>query len=177
ATQGVERDLELSHRAAHDPLTGLTNRFEFERRSSECVERYRHIQRPATLLLIDLDRFKEVNDTGGHAAGDEVLRHVARLLTSVVRGSDVVSRLGGDEFAILLTHSDPAHAELMGHKVLRAVSELGVTWNGTTHTVGASIGAASLREGLANFADWVAAADRACYEAKRAGRGQMRVTA
>jgi diguanylate cyclase len=177
ATEGMERDRELSHRAAHDPLTGLTNRFEFERRLSECVERYRHIQRPATLLLIDLDRFKVVNDTGGHAAGDEVLRRVAQLLTSIVRDSHAVSRLGGDEFAILLTHSDPAHAELVGSKVLRAVAELSVTWNGTVYTVGASIGAASLRQGLANFADWVAAADRACYEAKRAGRGQMRVAA
>jgi diguanylate cyclase len=177
ATQGMARDRELSHRAAHDPLTGLTNRFEFERRLNECVERYRHIQRPATLLLIDLDRFKVVNDTGGHAAGDEVLRRVAQLLTSIVRDSHAVSRLGGDEFAILLTHSDPAHAQLVGSKVLRAVADLSVTWNGTVYTVGASIGAASLRQGLANFADWVAAADRACYEAKRAGRGQMRVAA
>jgi diguanylate cyclase (GGDEF)-like protein/PAS domain S-box-containing protein len=177
ATEDVERDRELSHRAAHDPLTGLTNRFEFERRLSECVERYRHIQRPATLLLIDLDRFKAVNDTGGHAAGDEVLRRVAQVLTSIIRDSDAVSRLGGDEFAILLTHSDPAHAELVGLKVLRAVTELRVTWNGAVYTVGASIGAASLRPGLATFADWAAAADRACYEAKRAGRGQMRVAA
>lgn len=177
ATEGMARDRELSHRAAHDPLTGLTNRFEFERRLNECVERYRHIQRPATLLLIDLDRFKVVNDTGGHAAGDEVLRRVAQLLTSIVRDSHAVSRLGGDEFAILLTHSDPAHAQLVGSKVLRAVADLSVTWNGTVYTVGASIGAASLRQGFANFADWVAAADRACYEAKRAGRGQMRVAA
>jgi diguanylate cyclase len=177
ATESMARDLELSHRAAHDPLTGLTNRFEFDRRLGECVERYRLIQRSATLLLIDLDRFKAVNDTSGHAAGDEVLRRVAQVLTAVVRDSDTVSRLGGDEFAILLTHSDPARAELVGAKVLRSVAELSVEWNGTSHTVGASIGAASLRPGLDNRVEWVAAADRACYEAKRAGRGQMRVTA
>jgi diguanylate cyclase len=88
-----------------------------------------------------------------------------------------VSRLGGDEFAILLTHSDPARAELVGAKVLRSVAELSVEWSGTSHTVGASIGAASLRPGLDNLAEWLAAADRACYEAKRAGRGQMRVAA
>jgi diguanylate cyclase (GGDEF)-like protein len=177
ATESMERDLELSHRAAHDPLTGLTNRFEFDRRLGECVERYRLIQRSATLLLIDLDRFKAVNDTSGHAAGDEVLRRVAQALTAVVRDSDTVSRLGGDEFAILLTHSDPAHAELVGAKVLRSVAELSVEWNGMSHTVGASIGAASLRPGRDNRSEWVAAADRACYEAKRAGRGQMRVAA
>jgi diguanylate cyclase (GGDEF)-like protein/PAS domain S-box-containing protein len=177
ATESMARDRELSHRAAHDPLTGLTNRFEFERRLDECVERYRHIQRPATLLLIDLDRFKEVNDTSGHAAGDEVLRRVAQTLTSVVRDSDTVSRLGGDEFAILLPHSDPGRAETVGAKVLRAVADLSVEWNGTKHSVGASIGAASLRPGLGNRAEWVAAADRCCYEAKRAGRGQMRVVA
>ena len=177
ATESMARDRELSHRAAHDPLTGLTNRFEFERRLDECVERYRHIQRPATLLLIDLDRFKAVNDTSGHAAGDEVLRRVAKVLTGAVRDSDTVSRLGGDEFAILLTHSDPERAEAVGTKVLRAVADLSVEWNGTNHSVGASIGAASLRPGLGNRTEWVAAADRACYEAKRAGRGQMRVAA
>ncbi len=177
ATENMKRDLELSHRAAHDPLTGLTNRFEFERRLDECVERYRHIQRPAMLLLIDLDRFKAVNDTSGHAAGDEVLRRVAQTLISAVRDSDTVSRLGGDEFAILLTHSDPARAEIVGAKVLRAVADLSVEWNGTKHTVGASIGAASLRPELSTRAEWVAAADRCCYEAKRAGRGQMRVAA
>jgi len=177
ATESMERDRELTHRAAHDPLTGLTNRFEFERRLNECVERYKHIQRPATLLLIDLDRFKAVNDTSGHAAGDEVLRLVAKTLTSVVRDADTVSRLGGDEFAILLTHSDPERAEIVGAKVLRAVADLSVEWNGVHHTVGASIGAASLRPGLGDLAEWVAAADRCCYEAKRAGRGQMRVAA
>jgi diguanylate cyclase (GGDEF)-like protein/PAS domain S-box-containing protein len=177
ATESMARDRELSHRAAHDLLTGLTNRFEFERRLDECVERYRHIQRPAMLLLIDLDRFKAVNDTSGHAAGDEVLRRVAQTLTSAVRDSDTVSRLGGDEFAILLTHSDPGRAEIVGAKVLRAVAELSVEWNGTKHTVGASIGAASLRPELSTRAEWVAAADRCCYEAKRAGRGQMRVAA
>jgi diguanylate cyclase (GGDEF)-like protein len=133
--------------------------------------------RPATLLLIDLDRFKAVNDTSAHAAGDEVLRRVAQTLTALVRDSDTVSRLGGDEFAILLTHSDPARAEVAGAKVLRAVADLSVEWNGTSHSVGASIGAASLRPGLANLTEWVAAADRACYEAKRAARGQMRVAA
>ena len=173
----MARDRELSHRAAHDPLTGLTNRFEFERRLDECVERYRHIQRPAMLLLIDLDRFKAVNDTSGHAAGDEVLRRVAQTLVSAVRDSDTVSRLGGDEFAILLTHSDPGRAEIVGAKVLRAVADLSVEWNGTKHTVGASIGAASLRPELSTRVEWVAAADRCCYEAKRAGRGQMRVAA
>jgi diguanylate cyclase (GGDEF)-like protein/PAS domain S-box-containing protein len=177
ATAIVERERELSHRAAHDPLTGLTNRFEFERRLAECFERHRHIDRISTLLLIDLDRFKAVNDTSGHAAGDEVLRRVARTLSGVVRDSDTVSRLGGDEFALLVTHTDPGRAELVGAKVLRAVAELSVDWNGARHSVGASIGIASLTAGIAGVSEWIAAADRACYEAKRAGRGQMRIAA
>jgi diguanylate cyclase (GGDEF)-like protein/PAS domain S-box-containing protein len=177
ATAGVERDLELNRRASQDPLTGLTNRFELERHLSECFERYRHIQRAATLLLIDLDRFKQVNDTGGHAAGDEVLRQVARTLVATVRDSDIVCRLGGDEFAILLTRSDPTRADLVGGKVLRAISALTVDVDGRRHTVGASIGAASLGPGISNLEEWVAAADGACYEAKRAGRGQMRIVA
>ena len=177
ATAAVERDFELNRRATHDPLTGLTNRFELERQLSDSFERYRYIQRPATLLLIDLDRFKQVNDTGGHAAGDEVLRQVAQALTVAVRDSDMVSRIGGDEFAILLTHSDPERARRVGEKVLRAVSDLTVEVDGRRHSVGASIGAASLGPGIANLEEWVAAADRACYEAKHAGRGQMRVVA
>lgn len=177
ATAGVERDRELSHRAAHDSLTGLINRFEFERRLAECYERYRHLERPATVLLIDLDRFKEVNDTGGHAAGDEVLRHVATTLASLVRDSDLVSRLGGDEFGILLPYSDPWRIELLGAKILRAICELTIQWSGATHGVGASIGVAPLVPGIGSVTDWIGAADRACYEAKRAGRGQMRIAA
>jgi diguanylate cyclase (GGDEF)-like protein len=177
ATAAVARDRELKHRAAHDPLTGLTNRFELERQLGECFERYRHIQRPATLMLIDLDRFKEVNDTSGHAAGDEVLRRVAQTLTAAVRDYETLARLGGDEFAILLSHSDSTRAELVGAKVLHAIAELTVTWNGTEHRVGASIGAALLSPGMTTVAEWIAAADRACYEAKRSGRGQIRVAA
>jgi diguanylate cyclase len=177
ATAVVERERELSHRAAHDPLTGLTNRFEFERRLSECFERYQHIDRTATLLLMDLDRFKAVNDTGGHAAGDEVLRRVAQALVAAVRESDSVARFGGDEFALLITHSDPARAELVGAKVLRAIAELVVDCNGMSYTVGASIGIASLSHSIGSVSEWIAAADRACYDAKRAGRGQMRIAA
>ncbi|HVW69159.1 MAG TPA: diguanylate cyclase, partial [Steroidobacteraceae bacterium] len=176
ATEGFEHDRELHHRAAHDPLTGLTNRFEFERVLTECLNGYRYIERPATLLLIDLDRFKEVNDRGGHAAGDEMLRRVARELTSVVRESDTVARIGGDEFAILLTQFDPTRrAEQIGARLLRAIAELTVTWDGARYNVGASVGAASLGPHIEDVAGWVEAADRACYDAKRAGRGQMRV--
>lgn len=177
ATADVERDRVLSHRAAHDPLTGLNNRFELERRLGECIERYRLVERPATLLLIDLDRFKEVNDTGGHAAGDEVLRRVAQTLTAIVRDSGIVTRLGGDEFAIVLTRADPRRTELVGRRILRSISALVVDWNGSSHSVGSSIGAAALGPKIGNPAEWIAVADRACYEAKRAGRGQMRVAA
>ena len=177
ATAGVERDRELNHRAAHDPLTGLANRFELDRRLSECFDRYRYMERPATLLLIDLDRFKAVNDSGGHGAGDEVLRRVAQALKAVVRDSDTVARIGGDEFAILLSHADPERTEAIGVKVLRAISDLVVPWNGASYTVGASIGAACLRPGMNTVAGWIAAADAACYDAKRAGRGQIRVAA
>jgi diguanylate cyclase len=135
------------------------------------------MERPATLLLIDLDRFKAVNDSGGHGAGDEVLRRVAQALKAVVRDSDTVARIGGDEFAALLSHADPARTEAIGAKVLRAISDLVVPWDGANYTVGASIGAACLRPGMNTVAGWIAAADAACYDAKRAGRGQIRVAA
>lgn len=95
ATTLCERDREPSHRATHDVLTGLSNRFEFERRASELFERARHVDRGATLLLVDLNWFKTVNDGGGHAAGDAVLRRVGEVLMSTVRHSDTVARIGG----------------------------------------------------------------------------------
>ena len=175
ATSLRERDRELSHRATHDVLTGLANRFEFERRAGEVFERARHVDRGATLLVVDLDWFKTVNDSGGHAAGDAVLRRVGEVLMSTVRHSDTVARIGGDEFAVLLDRCGTDRAQAIARQILRALNPLSVAWNGATHTVGASVGLATILKSYEDAAAWITAADRACYEAKRDGRGQSRV--
>ncbi len=175
ATGIRERDRELSHRATHDVLTGLVNRFEFERRAREVFERARHVDRGATLLVVDLDRFKTVNDSGGHAAGDAVLRRVGEVLMSSVRHSDTVARIGGDEFAVLLDRCGTDRAQAIASQILRALNPLAVEWNGATHTIGASVGLATILKSHADAAAWMTAADQACYEAKRDGRGQSRV--
>jgi diguanylate cyclase (GGDEF)-like protein len=174
ATADYERDRKLSHLASHDILTGLCNRFEFERRLQALFERAKVLILPATLLVVDLDRFKAVNDGGGHAAGDAVLRRVAEVLTSVVRNTDTVARVGGDEFAIVLEKATPERARAVAQQILRALNPLQFEWDGIAFSVGASVGVATIAAEYHNIAAWLAAADGACYEAKRAQRGQIR---
>ena len=170
-----EREREIGHRATHDVLTGLANRFEFQRRAKIAFQHARTLAYPAAMIAIDLDRFKAVNDGGGHAAGDAILRKVAELLKSAIRSSDAVARLGGDEFAIILENCGPVRSAALVKKILRSLNPLETDWDGTTYIIGASLGVAMLDADCADEAAWLAAADRACYEAKRDGRGQMRV--
>jgi diguanylate cyclase (GGDEF)-like protein/PAS domain S-box-containing protein len=175
ATARYTRERELSHRATHDGLTGLANRVELERRARECFKRARHLDRPAAVLMIDLDGFKEVNDHGGHAAGDAMLCAVANALRTAagMRETAVVARFGGDEFAVLLEGCDTPRALTVSRKILGAVQDIRLEWNGTVYSIGASIGAAATSPSFTSVRDWIAAADAACYQAKRSGRGQI----
>jgi diguanylate cyclase (GGDEF)-like protein len=105
-SQEVIRD-----RALHDPLTGLNNRMEFQEHLREAFLKSGHLNHPAAVITVDLDRFKAVNDTGGHAASDAILRQVADACRGVVRGSGTVARLGGDEFAVILENCGAANAD------------------------------------------------------------------
>jgi diguanylate cyclase (GGDEF)-like protein/PAS domain S-box-containing protein len=174
ASADVERTRELRHRATYDPLTGLVNRAEFDQRLRKAFRKAQELDRPAALVAIDLDRFKAVNDTAGHAAGDAVLRRVAEICRMHVRSSDTVARLGGDEFAILLGNCKASYVEAACQKILRALNPLEVEWEGTRCSVGASIGVASVTSSMASESDWLEAADKACYQAKSHGRGQVR---
>jgi diguanylate cyclase (GGDEF)-like protein/PAS domain S-box-containing protein len=174
ATEEYERDRRLSHLATHDVLTGACNRFEFERRLQMLFDRARLLILPATVLAVDLDRFKAVNDGGGHAAGDAVLRRVAEVLRENIRSKDTVARLGGDEFAIMLEKATPERARAVAFQIQRSLNPLLVEWHGQTFTIGASLGVATITNGYESIAAWMAAADAACYEAKRAQRGQVR---
>ncbi len=174
ATETYERDRRLSHLATHDVLTGACNRFEFERRLQVLFDRARLLILPATLVAVDLDRFKAVNDLGGHAAGDAVLRCVVAVLRENIRPQDTVARLGGDEFAVVLEKVTPERARAVALQIQQALNPLEVEWNRTTYSIGASLGVAAITNGYESTADWMAAADAACYEAKRAQRGQIR---
>jgi diguanylate cyclase len=164
------------YRATRDPLTGLSNRAEFEERLRTVFEKARHLDRPAAAMAIDLDRFKAVNDAGGHVAGDAVLCKVAEACRLGVRLSDIVGRLGGDEFAIILDNCPEDRAIDIGQQLLRALNPMEFEWKGSRYSIGASIGVAMNRD-MADEKSWLAAADKACYIAKRDGRGLLRIAA
>ena len=164
---------ELAHQAFHDPLTGLANRALFSDRLAHAVELQERDFRPLALLFVDLDDFKTVNDSLGHAAGDELLRSVAERLRGCVRTADTVVRLGGDEFAVLL-ESAQEPPEIVGDRILDALRHPFAV-SGHIRTVGASVGvvvADPTEPGLT--ADRLLyRADTAMYTAKRRGKGQL----
>jgi diguanylate cyclase (GGDEF)-like protein/PAS domain S-box-containing protein len=168
---------QLSWSASHDELTGLVNRREFELRLGEEVGE-RADAEPAAALFIDLDRFKAVNDSSGHAAGDVLLKNIAAILLTRARAHDTVARIGGDEFAVLLRGCDPRAAERIAASICARVAEHRLEWGSGVQaqslSVGASIGIVAIDATFANVKDVLRAADEACYEAKRAGRGTVR---
>jgi len=147
-----------------DPLTGLGNRRSFDQRISEEVARCRRNHLPLSLVMLDLDRFKQINDEHGHPAGDAVLREVGRVLRSRMRAGEVAARIGGDEFAVLLPSADRAGAEAFAEWIERALARLDLGDLG--FTVSGSLGCAQLGDG--GTASLVRDADRALYRAKRA---------
>jgi diguanylate cyclase (GGDEF)-like protein len=160
--------------AEHDSLTGLFNRRIFMRRFEE-ARNDPVTARNLAVLFLDLDRFKAVNDTFGHKAGDELLRTVAHRLVKTVRDGDTVARLGGDEFAILITASDPAFAaKCLGKRLLRAFAEP-VVIEGQVLSIGSSIGVATTARDQGDAATFVHQADLALYAAKSEGKGRLRL--
>ena len=174
ATFEVDRARDLQHRALHDALTGLSNRADFDQRLRTVYGKRQHLDRPAVLMVIDLDRFKHVNDVAGHAAGDAVLCQVAAVCRSKVRSSDTVARFGGDEFAIILDNCVEERAQHIARQLLRALNPLEIEWEGSSYAIGASIGLAMYTPDTLDEKAWLKAADDACYVAKREGRGQLR---
>ena len=162
----------LSHQATHDALTGLRNRVEFEGRLREAIdERSRGI--PFVLMYFDLDQFKVVNDTCGHAAGDELIKQVAWLARERMRDGDVLARLGGDEFGALVRNCSPEHGLQLAERIRQEVADLRFHWKDRMFAVSASIGVASLGETLPSVEEALAAVDQACYLAKENGRNRV----
>ena len=159
--------------ATHDALTGLVNRQEFEDRVDAALATARNSAKRHALLFMDLDRFKVVNDTAGHGAGDLLLKQVSTLFQEQLRESDTLARLGGDEFGVLLDSCPLYRAERIAADLLDAVRDFRFKWDSRTFTVGVSIGLAVIDEGSGSRADIFRAADTACYAAKEQGRNRV----
>ncbi|TIV22327.1 MAG: PAS domain S-box protein, partial [Mesorhizobium sp.] len=157
---------QLAYAAAHDALTGLANRSSFMRTMEELVDQCRLNGGEHQFMFVDLDHFKAVNDTGGHAAGDALLRRVADTLRNVLGPEEIVARLGGDEFAIILKSGDAARGPIAARSIIDAIRNLNFSWDGRPHSIGASIGLAPIRAGCGEVDEIIARADAACYDAK-----------
>ena len=164
----------LSSQAVTDTLTGLANRRQFEVFLEEHVNEARRYGPPLSLLVLDLDHFKRVNDQLGHLAGDEVLRAVSDALTGIARDSDLVARYGGEEFAVVLPQTDAAGAEAAAERCRTAIDVLVTTWDEEPVRVTASVGVATYNVRLHESAkDLFADVDGAVYAAKVTGRNRV----
>lgn len=181
--RGVGRDVTeerriaqlIKHQATHDELTGLVNRREFMRRLENAVEQSKHGGFSYTLCYIDLDQFKIVNDTVGHAAGDELLKEFSGLMHGRIRTRDTLSRVGGDEFALLLENCQLKAGVQVAETLLATLSEYRFKWESKEFQIGASIGLLPITSDKETALQVLSQVDLACYTAKRLGRNRLYV--
>ncbi len=165
----------MSYQATHDPLTGLINRREFERRLDEAMDSAHADEAVHMLFYMDLDRFKAVNDSCGHLAGDNMLREVAGLIKEEVRDSDYVGRLGGDEFGAILIGCPIEKSRQIATDICNAVADYRFVWKDKIFNIGISVGLVEISHISGTIQDVMSAADSACYVAKQQGKGQVHV--
>lgn len=168
---------QLSYQARHDPLTGVPNRREFEHRLSRALGDAAALDRQHAVLYLDLDRFKGVNDGGGHAAGDALLREVSALLARKLRQGDTLARLGGDEFGVLLENCALDSAMRIAETLRESVAEYRFMWRERQFAIGISVGLVPVSGNRHSVAEVLSAADACCYKAKRSGRNRVHVLA
>ena len=164
---------QLVHTATHDSLTGLPNRATFHRALDDALRLAQREAREHALCFIDLDHFKTINDSAGHATGDQVLRDIGTAIRSTCRTLDVAARIGGDEFALLLPDCSVASATRVAQKIIDAIGHVRATWRiacPTCEAIGASIGITAVTSRSDNSAELMRQADAACYVAKARGR-------
>lgn len=162
----------LSYQAHHDPLTGISNRRGFELYLRKLLPRQdqRH---EGYLCLMDLDHFKQVNDNGGHAAGDALLKELVQMVRGIIRRDDLFARMGGDEFALIMETCPLDSAQQITTMIRDAIHHNRFEWEGKQYQVGISIGMVALGDGQLSESVLLASADDACYSAKEAGRNQV----
>lgn len=166
---------QMSYQATHDPLTGLVNRREFERRLDEAMDSAHAEEAAHMLFYMDLDRFKAVNDSCGHLAGDSMLREVAGLIKDQVRDSDIVGRLGGDEFGALLIGCPIDKARQIATDICNEIADYRFVWKDKIFNIGISVGLVEITHVSGSLQDVLSAADSACYVAKQQGKGKVHV--
>ena len=165
----------LSFQATHDALTSLINRREFEIRLNQLIRNAQSENESHSVCFLDLDKFKIINDTSGHAAGDEFLKQISKIIQQSLRQNDVLSRLGGDEFGIILHSCSIPKAKLICNGIIKTIRETRFNWDNNSFESGASIGIAPITQLTTSISDVMSSVDAACYEAKDKGRNRIQV--
>jgi len=172
-----KQNIHLENQAIHDHLTGLINRIGFEQALEAAMEECKTLNTHHALCYMDLDKFKIVNDSCGHNAGDELLQHISKIFTLHIRKeSDTLARVGGDEFALILKNCSINKAMSIGESICKEIENYRFIWDGRTFSVGVSIGITQLSHNTGSLREVISRADSACYIAKENGRGQVHVT-
>jgi diguanylate cyclase (GGDEF)-like protein/PAS domain S-box-containing protein len=166
---------ELRWQASHDALTKLHNRAWFETQLEQEIARLKRTEQVSLLLFLDLDRFKYINDTAGHTAGDQLLVEISRRLSSRLRASDHIARMGGDEYAVILRNVNKADITQVADEFRKSLGALPFAYGGKSYRVGVSIGVARLDQSTPSRSEAMAAADVALHMAKAHGRNQIHV--
>lgn len=164
---------QLGYQASHDALTELINRRAFEIELKQCVEETKLDDSHHVLCFLDLDRFKVVNDTCGHAAGDDLLKQVASILRENTRRQDILSRHGGDEFALILYKCSIQDGQQIAEKIKDIIKQEHFAWGNQVFDIGVSIGLVPITSGAINIDNLLSTADGACYRAKEMGRNRV----
>ena len=172
-TQTHELSEMLAYQASHDSLTGLINRREFELRLQRVLATIKTTKNQYVLCYMDLDQFKVINDNCGHAAGDELLQRLGKILKKNIRQRDTLARLGGDEFAAIIENCSLTQAHKIIKKILSAIESFRFVWNNKTYGIGVSIGLVPITRSSGTINELLKQADAACYVAKNEGRNRV----
>lgn len=172
-TERKRSEDQLHFLARHDPLTGLVNRREFEHRLDLALSEAHREGVRHSLLFMDLDQFKLINDTCGHIAGDELLRQVTMQIQQQMRSGDTLARMGGDEFGVLLEGCSGSNALHVANKIRTTIQDFRFVWDNKVFTLGVSIGLVSISDQVESVKALLSLADAACYAAKDAGRNRV----
>ena len=168
-----EHAAQLTYQARHDSLTGLMNRREFERQLGALLTLPAADKNRRALMYVDLDRLKIVNDSGGHAAGDHLIRQLGALLKQHLRAGDVLARLAGDEFGVILNDCSPEQAAMVAEALRQLIFDTRFAWEGKSYATGLSIGLVTQVDQFTSLDEIMKVADAACFMAKEKGRNRI----